>query len=78
MENKKHCEICNKSISRSNWAKHTKIHQNIQPVLISDEPSTLRSGPVLVDSSLNRKYCEARKNRYLRIIGLNILNLRVI
>jgi hypothetical protein len=62
MENKKHCEIPNKSISRSNWAKHTKIHQNIQPVLTSDEPSTSRSGPVLVDSSsLNRKYCEACK-----------------
>jgi hypothetical protein len=64
MENKKHCEIPNKSISRSNWAKHTKIHQNIQPVLTSDEPSTSRSGPVLVDSSsLNRKYCEACKKQ---------------
>ncbi len=61
MENKKQCEICNKSISRSNWTKHIKIHQNIQPVLTSDEPSTSRSGPVLVNSSSNRKYCETCK-----------------
>lgn len=28
MENKKHCEICNKSVSKSNWSKHinTKNH----------------------------------------------------
>jgi hypothetical protein len=31
MENKKHCNICNKDVSSTNWSKHlkTKIHMNL-------------------------------------------------
>ncbi len=31
MENKKHCNICNKDVSSTNWSKHlkTKIHKNL-------------------------------------------------
>ena len=30
MENKKHCSVCNKPISKSNWVKHinTKSHSS--------------------------------------------------
>jgi RNA polymerase subunit RPABC4/transcription elongation factor Spt4 len=29
MENKKHCDICNKDVSSTNWSKHlkTKTHE---------------------------------------------------
>jgi hypothetical protein len=31
MKNKKHCNICNKDVSSTNWSKHlkTKIHKNL-------------------------------------------------
>lgn len=66
MENKKHCDVCNKSISKSNWAKHinTKSHRDRAQTTSKHSISTVQifpPGPITRFPSSRHERRERRK-----------------